>query len=249
MFPVLQLGPVAIPVSPLALLIGVWVALELAEREAARLNLSPDAVYRLAVVGLAAGLLGARLAYVARFWNAYALDLWGVFSLNAAALAPADGALIGVTAALVYGARRQLPLRVTLDALAPGLAAMAVAVAVAHVSSGDAFGAAARLPWSVFLWDEYRHPSQLYELIAALGVLGIVWRVRAYAPYSGFNFLLVAALSAATRLFLEAFRGDSLLLGGGWRAAQLWGLLIVVACLVAARYWGREKGPAAQPIP
>jgi phosphatidylglycerol:prolipoprotein diacylglycerol transferase len=163
MFPVLQLGPLALPVAPLALLMGVWVALELAEREAVRLSLSPDAVYRLAVTGLGVGLLGARLAYVARFWNAYASDVLGIFSLNAAALAPADGALIGVSAAVWYGARRQLPLRVTLDALAPGLAAMAAAVAVAHMASGDAFGAATRLPWSVFLWDEYRHPSQVYE--------------------------------------------------------------------------------------
>ena len=151
MYPVLQVGSLAIAVPGLALLIGVWVALELAEREATRLALNPDAVYRLASSALVAGLIGARLAYVARYLSVYASDPLGIFSLNSATLAPAEGALIGVTAAFVYGARRQLPLRATLDALAPALAALAVAVAVAHAASGDAFGAPAQLPWTVFL--------------------------------------------------------------------------------------------------
>ena len=240
MFPVLQIGSLAIAVPGLALLIGVWVALELAEREAARLTLNPDAVYRLAFGALVAGLIGARLAYVARYLSVYASDPLGIFSLNAATLAPVEGALIGVTTAFVYGARRQLPLRATLDALAPALAALAVAVAVAHAASGDAFGAPAQLPWSVFLWGEYRHPSQFYELIAALAALGLVWLVRARGLIPGFNFLLVVALSAAARIFLEAFRGDSLLIIGGWRAAQVVGLMVLAACLAAMRYWGRE---------
>jgi phosphatidylglycerol:prolipoprotein diacylglycerol transferase len=173
----------------------------------------------------------------------------GLVSLNAAALAPAEGALIGATAAFVYGSRRHLPLRVTLDALAPGLAAMAVAVAAAHIASGDAFGAATPaalggVPWSVYLWDEYRHPSQFYEFAAALGVLGIAWHTRPRGLFPGSNFLLVVALSAAARVFLEAFRGDSLVIAGGWRAAQVVGLAILAACVGAIRYWARETAQA-----
>ena len=241
MFPVLQIGPLALPVLGLALLLGVWIGLSLAatRKEAARLRLIPEAVYNLVFIGLVAGLIGTRLAYVAHYLNVYASDPLGVFSLNPATLAPTEGALIGVVVAVGYGAHRKLPLRPTLDALAPAVAVMGVAVAVAHVASGDAFGAAARLPWSVYLWDEYRHPSQIYELIAALGVLGIGWRARTRGPFVGFNFLLVVALSAAARLFLEAFRGDSVVIGG-WRAAQVWGLVVLAACLGTMRYWGRE---------
>ena len=74
MFPVLQIGSLAVPVPGMALLMGVWVALWLAEKEATRLNLDPDAVYRLAFIGLVAGLIGSRLAYMARYWSAYAGD-------------------------------------------------------------------------------------------------------------------------------------------------------------------------------
>jgi len=244
-FPVVQIGSLAIPVPGLARLLGLWIALWLAEQEARRLNLNPDVVYTLVLTGFVAGLIGARLAYVARYWNAYAGDPLGVFSLNTAALAPADGALIGVAAAFVYGARRQLPLRATLDALAPGLAMMAVAVA--HLASGDAFGAPTALPWRIYLWGEYRHPSQIYEFIAALGILGLVWRARTPEPAAGTgsNFLLVVGLSASARLFLEAFRGDSLLLPGGWRVAQIWALVVLAFCLVALRYWARVRADEA----
>jgi prolipoprotein diacylglyceryltransferase len=245
MFPVLQVGSLALPVPGLALLIGVWVGLWLAEKEAVRLGLNPETVYSLAFVGLVAGLIGARLAYVARYLNAYAGDPVSVFSLNPATLAPTEGVWMGVFAAILYGIRRQLPLRPTLDALAPASAVMGVAVAVAHLASGDAFGAAARLPWSVYLWDEYRHPSQVYELSAALGVLGTVWgtRARGLAVGAGFNFLLVLALSAAARIFLEAFRGDSLLILNGFRAAQVWGLVVLAACLGMMKHWSKEVSP------
>jgi prolipoprotein diacylglyceryltransferase len=242
MSPVLQIGPLALPVPGLTLLVGVWIGLWLAEKEAARLQLNSEAVYTLALIGLVAGLIGARLAYVARYLSAYASDPSSVFSLNPASLAPNDGVVIGLIAATLYSVRRKLPMRLTLDALTPFVAVMGVAVAVAHMASGDAFGAAARLPWSVYLWDEYRHPSQIYELITALGVLGIGWGVRGRRPPArvGFNFLLVVALSAAARIFLEAFRGDSLVIVGGWRAAQVVGLIILAACLWAMRSWGQE---------
>ncbi len=48
MFLVLQIGSLALPVPGLVLLIGVWIGLSLAEREAARLGLNPEAVYNLA---------------------------------------------------------------------------------------------------------------------------------------------------------------------------------------------------------
>ena len=49
--------------------------------------------------------------------------------------------------------------------------------------------------------------------------------------------MLVIALSAAARLGLEAFRGDSLLLPGGWRLAQLVSLGVLIVCLAAMRVW------------
>lgn len=221
MMPILQIGPLALPAAPLALMLGVWAGAWLAEREAARLGQPADTVGSLIMAMLAAGLLGARLGYVARYAGAYAADPLSAFSPNPTALDGAAGLLAAGLAGLLYGRRRGLVLWPTLDALAPGVALLAAAVGLAHLASGDAFGAPAQLPWSIFLWDEWRHPSQLYEIAAALLALA-AWRAaRERSPFAGFGALLAAALLAGARLFLEAFRGDSWLLPGGWRGAQL----------------------------
>ncbi len=245
MFPILQLGPLAIQVPGLALLIGVWVGLALAEKEATRLKLNPDAVYSLAFTGLVAGVIGARLAYAARYLSIYAAEPLSLFSLNPATLAPTEGMLIGLIAAFVYGQRNKLPLRPTLDALAPALAIMGIAVAAAHFASGDAFGASARLPWSIYLWDDYRHPSQVYELIGAVGVLGLWWAMKQRRLPPGINFWAVIALSASARIFLEAFRGDSLITVGNLRAAQAWGLIVLTICLLVMKAWNQKAAASA----
>ncbi len=99
----------------------------------------------------------------------------------------------------------------------------------------------------MYLWGEYRHPTQIYELIGALLILGPLWRTRAQGLFPGFNFLLVVALTAAARVFLEAFRGDSLVLPGGWREAQVLGLAVLAVCLGIMRHWGREPAQGTQP--
>jgi phosphatidylglycerol:prolipoprotein diacylglycerol transferase len=201
------------------------------------------------LIGLVAGVIGARVGYVVQHLGSYLKDSSGVFSPNPATLALAPGLLVGAIAMLIAGQRKQLPLWRTLDALAPGLAVLGVAVGVAHLASGDAFGAPARLPWSVFLWEQARHPSQVYEIIGALSVLAI-WRWnRVRHPFDGFSFLLVVALSAAVQVFLEAFRGDSWIIAGGLRGAQVVGLAVLALCLAALPRLARRTGAPEAALP
>ena len=248
MFPVLQIGSIALPTAPLILMLGVWVGAWLAEREATRLGLSGDSIAGLLMVGLVAGLIGARLGYVAQHFGSYRAEPLGVFSPNPATLALGPGLLGGLIAMLLDGRRRNLPLWRTLDALAPGLAILGIASGAANLASGAAFGAPAQLPWSITLWEQPRHPTQAYDIVGALAILGI-WRLsRARSPFDGFSFLLVIALSAAARVFLEAFRGDSWIIIGGLRGAQVIGLIILALCLAALRHLGdraRVPGPTS----
>ncbi len=123
---------------------------------------------------------------------------------------------------------------------------MGVAVAAAHYASGDAFGAPARLPWSIYLWDDYRHPSQVYELLAAMGVMGTWWGIRRrWRLNPGVMLWVAAAASASTRIFLEAFRGDSLITVGGLRLAQVWGIVALAISLVMIRAWNQKAAASA----
>lgn len=70
------------------------------------------------------------------------------------------------------------------------------------------------------LWGATRHPSQLYALLASLLTFSLLWFQKTDSP-PGIYFLTFAALTSGWSLFLEAFRGDSTLVLGGIRSAQI----------------------------
>jgi len=236
-FPFLRLGPFLLQLPGLALLAGVWVGSSLADKEATRLKLKPGAISNLIFYALVAGIIGARLGYAARYLSTYLANPLGLLALTPATLLPLAGILAGVAVAGLFGRRKQLPLRPTLDALAPGLAAFLVTAGMANILSGDGFGSPTNVPWAIYLWDENRHPSQIYETLAALVIFVVEWKRPLGRPGAGVNFLLVVALSAAARVFLEAFRGDSLIWPGGFRAAQVIGLVVLAASWRLMQAW------------
>ncbi|GAB4262616.1 MAG: prolipoprotein diacylglyceryl transferase [Candidatus Promineifilaceae bacterium] len=237
MFPLLQLGPVALQVPGLILLAGLWIGLNVSEKEAVRQKRPSDIVYGLVMAAITGGILGARLWYVGRYLDTYLADPLGIIALDTNTLDATAGLLIGLLAAAAYGLRKKLPLRPTLDILTPGLAVFAIALGLAHLASGDAFGAPTNLPWAIELWDASRHPTQVYEMVLATAVFLLIWKARKSSPFPGFLFLAFVALTAVSRLFLEAFRGDSVLVAGGIRQAQLAALLVLLAALWLMRQW------------
>lgn len=245
MLPYLRLGPFLLQTSGLALLIGVWVGLTFSEKEAKRKGVNSDAIYNLVFLGLVGGIVGARLGYAASYLNAYLENPLSLFSLNTSTLSPGYGVLTGLLIAWIYGRRKGLPLRPTLDILAPGLAVFIVFLGIAHLLSGDAFGTPTSLPWSIYLWNEYRHPTQIYEILGALLILAIILRRPLGGQGTGLNFLLLVALTAGARLVLEAFRGDSLVWPGGFRAAQVVALLILLGTMWLMYRWAQaEREPS-----
>ncbi len=240
MFPILQVGPLALRLPGLFLLAGVWVATSLIDREAPRHRVSGAALNYLVLYGLIAGIVGARLAYALRYLAIYGEDPLSLFSLNPSTLAPAEGILIALIVVFVVGQRQHLPLWATLDALTLPLAAFAAFLGVAHLSSGDAFGAPSSVPWAIELWGAPRHPTQIYEIVlAGLAFLG-VWRLRRVSTFPGFLFLAWVGMAAGSRLFLEAFRGDSVIILGVLRAAQVASLAILIAAMAALHLRARR---------
>ena len=239
MLPYLHVGPLIIQLSGLALLAGLWIGTSMVEQESLRLRLDAEAVLNIILYGLVGGLVGARALYAVEHINAYIAAPLGLLSLSATALDLPGGLLVGSALAFFHGRHRRLPLRPTLDVLAPGLAVMLIAGAAANLLSGNGYGLPSRVPWAIFLWGEYRHPTQIYELVLAAAVL-LMWKYRPPAwRASGRGFWTVVGLSAAVRLFSEGFHADSALLVGGIRLVQIAALVILAAAMVMSRHWAQ----------
>lgn len=231
MLPILHIGPLALRLPGLILLLGLWLASATLERQARRHDLPSAPLSTLVLIALVAGVIGARFWYALRYLDIYLETPLALFSLNANTLAIAEGVLTGVMAALIYGQRKALPFWRTLDAFTPGLAVMLVSLPLANLASGNGFGAPTALPWAIDLWGAKRHPSQIYEALAALLILAALWRGRGVLTIEGGLFLTWAASASLARLFLEGFRGDSALIFGVLRQVQLFSLLTGLTAL------------------
>lgn len=249
MLPTLNVAGLALPTAPLLTIISFWVATWLAAREGKRLGLNEDVIFNASFYGALAGLIGARLWYVLRFWPFYADRPGEIFSLNLITLASFEGIVTGIVVAVIYLQRSKIRGARFLDALAPGLAALAVGLSLADLAAGTAFGAPAELPWSISLWNTSRHPTQIYDAILSLGILIVSLRMLRDRPLpmAGRIFGVFVVLLSATRLFSEGFRGDSTLFGDGWRTMQfVWMFLMLVTLIVLARTDTRHKAVIEQ---
>ena len=242
MFPYLRLGPWLIQMPLLALLLGLWGSISLVEREAKRLKLDPSPIINLILYTLLAGILGARIGYALNFRSLYLSQPLSLFALTPTTLSPSAGVVIGFVTFVIIFQYKELPVKPTLDALAAGLALFMLSIGLAHVLSGDAYGAPTSVPWAIRLWNENRHPSQFYEMFLALVVFLVIHRRFPKPEGNGVNFVLSVSLSAAARLFLEAFRGDSVILPGGFREAQVLALVLMAVGLYWMRRW-RDSQP------
>jgi phosphatidylglycerol---prolipoprotein diacylglyceryl transferase len=236
MFPTLQIGPLAIQSSGLIILFGLWIGLELAERHAARYGMQTNQIFTATLIMLGSAIIGGRLFFAASNPQVFFENPLSLFSLSPLLINFAGGLAFALMAVMVYASHSRLHLWPLLDCLTTLLAVLMVSINLANFASGDAFGITANIPWAVYLWGSSRHPIQIYEMIAALLITVITWPWSAskfadFFKQDGMRFWVFIALSAVSRLFLEVFRADSILILDLFRQAQVLAWLVLALSL------------------
>ncbi len=219
------------PRDLILLLAAVWVGWSLSEKRAARHNLRPNVIGNLIFTSLLAYVLGGRIIFAFEHLNAFTQSPISLLSLNSAAFDSWAAVATAGLAGLIYAQRAGLLLWRTLDGLTTLFASIAVGEGFSHLASGAAFGGETSAPWAIYLWGAMRQPTQLYEIVASVLIFVVVW-FRRPDGIAGTEFLIFAALTALSRLFIETFRGDSTLIFGGFRAAQIVAWAVLASALL-----------------
>ncbi len=222
------------------LIAALWIGLALAEKRTERHGISKEQLNNIAYYSLFGYILGGRLLFALANITAFTQSPLSIFSPNPDLFDPIGALVVAVLVGLIYGQRQKLPFWGTLDSLTPLFAMLAIGLSLSHLAAGTAFGSPTDLPWGIELWNATRHPSQIYELIASLIIFALIWYRKSDSP-AGTLFLTFTALIAGTSLFLEAFRGDSTLVFGGFRLTQVIAWLILVVALIRSEKIKQQK--------
>ncbi|WP_347179074.1 prolipoprotein diacylglyceryl transferase [Roseofilum casamattae] len=233
---IFEIGPLAIRWYGLLIASAVLLGVTLSQYLAQRRGLNPDAIGDLAIWLVLGAIPGARIYYILFQWENYSDNLGEMFAIWKGGIAIHGAILGGMLAALIFARLNRLSFWKLADVVAPSLILGQAIGRWGNFFNSEAFGSPTDLPWKLFIpinrrpieyiQFDYFHPTFLYESLWNLMVLGIllglfVWGLK-HKPglKSGTLFMVYLIAYSLGRVWIEALRTDSLMLGD-IRVAQL----------------------------
>jgi len=215
-----HIGGVALHAYGVMLLLGILAAVALTGVRWTRRGGDWGLVYRVAMWGVAGGVVGARLYHVVTSWDEVPDPKWqGVFEIWKGGLGVWGGILGGVLAGAIVVRRSGNSVYAFMDAVAPGLLLAQAIGRWGNYFNQELYGKPTSLPWGLKIDFEHRvpqylgnttfHPTFLYEFIYDLIGVGILLyvgsRFRIRPPGL---FALYVAYYCFGRFFEELLRVD-----------------------------------------
>ena len=249
-----------------AILLGFLIA----SGEAKRTGQNPEDYMDMGIIGVIAGIVGARLYYVVFSWDMYKDNLLHIFNLREGGLAIYGGVIGAVIAVFALARWKKLSPFLILDTVAMPILNGQMLGRWGNFFNREAFGEytdglfAMRLPVDAVrsgdITERMREhmetiggveyiqvsPTFLYESVWCAVLLVILILYRKHKKYEGELFLLYIFGYALGRVWIEGLRTDQLLIPGiGFPVSQaLAGCVVIfagVALVVLRRRFKRRS--------
>ena len=234
------------------ILIGIVIGVLLLEREAKKFNYPKDLIFNMCFWTIIIGIIGARLYYVLFNFSYYKSNLLEIFAVWNGGLAIHGGLIAGAITAIFFAKKYHLNFLKLLDMAAPSIILAQAIGRWGNFFNGEAHGIA----------TTYTHLQELLVpefIIKGMNIGGIYYLPTFYFEslwcLLGFIVLLIIRrrkyikIGATTciylmwyslgRIFIEAWRTDSLMLGG-FKVAQIISIILFLTGLVYLIYLSRK---------
>jgi prolipoprotein diacylglyceryl transferase len=260
----LDLGPLTVHMYGLTLLAAIALATYVAGRRWVNRGGDWDLIFRCAVWGVAAGIVGARLYHLATSWSEVPDEWWGPFAIWRGGLGVWGGIAAGCLVGRIVAKRAGADVWLLADCLAPGLLLAQGLGRLGNWWNQELFGKPTDLPWGLeidpinrplaYLDQPTFHPTFLYELIwdfAAAAVLVYVIE-RRLRPRPPGLFAAYIALYCFGRFWMELLRIDPAHEIAGLRLnawMSLLGIVVGTTWYVLSQRRDRPPRPRTRPEP
>jgi prolipoprotein diacylglyceryl transferase len=249
--PGLQLGPLDVRFYGLLIAVGAYLALRLAASRYEKLGGDPDAAEKALLIGLGAGLLGARIGYVIPRLGYFVEHPGEILAIWQGGLTIFGGLFFGAAAAIAYLVRRRMDVPAMLTAAAPAIPLAQAIGRWGNYFNQELYGRPTDLPWALEVEARYRrpgfeafetfHPTFLYESLWNLTLVGVLLWIDARGRLRRGSLMLVYLIGYGVgRAWIEALRVDTAERYLGLSRNNWIAILIVVVGVVGLWWWERR---------
>ena len=264
---VYHVGPLTIHMYGVTLLIAIAACIWLTGVRWVRWGGDWDLIFRCAIWGVIAGIIGARLYHDITSWNqdsAIHEHWYGPFAVWQGGLGVWGGIPLGCLVGAWVVHRSGNSVRLMMDAVAPGLLLAQGIGRFGNYWNQELYGKHTSLPWGLEIHGKgpgfTYHPTFLYEFLWDIfGVLVLLWVDRRYKIRRPGLFALYVAIYTAFRMFEETLRIDPSSHFLGMRLNFWVALVCFVASVTFFIWWQfvrspskpepKRKQPPPRPVP
>lgn len=236
-----EIGPFAIRWYGFLMAVSMAAGLYVMISHGRRQGIPEEHLYNLGLIIIVAGIIGARIIYVATNWPYYAANPGEILRVDHGGLSFHGAVGGGFLGGWYYCIRKKVPYRRVADLVVPGIAIGIALVRIGNLINGEAVGRmASRLPFQ-------QHPAQLYG--SAVGIIllvvhNVLARRRRWPPgYLFWTFVLYYQILRG--FFEETFRANPLYAWG--YINDEWGLgfftltQLVTPPIILLAWWLRRR--------
>ena len=211
---------------------GIMVGTLVAYKRAPVHGIESERVLDLLLFCVPAGIIGARLYFVAFNWGDYAWDFAKIINTRLGGLAIHGGLIAGVLVGIIICLARETKPLSAADVFAPGVAIAQSIGRWGNYFNSEAHGGPTDLPWGILVDGQIVHPTFLYESLWCFVMFFILVIIDNRRTFDGQTALSYGMLYSLERFFVEGLRTDSLMLFGVYKQARLISGLIFILCLI-----------------
>ena len=241
MFPIINIGPLAIQAPGIIILIGIYLSFLTIEKFSGKFSLSAETLSNIIFTSLLAAIIFARLAYVAQYPNIFIKNPATIFSINLSLFDPLSGVIFAILFLFIRIRKKELNVLSVLDNVTPGLSIFLTFYFFSLIASGKYYGIGTNLPWGVYLWGTNRHPLQIYFLVGSLILNFFVFQLLKHEIGAGKTFFIFLSLQSLEFIFLDYFRGDVNLQLGNLHVVQFFALVLLFLSIFFLNLLSRKQ--------